>query len=347
MEVRRCTFDDPELAAYWRTIRFTDGLATDTWFQSYEWHRTWWEYYGKNAAHAELQLFALVDHSQPVAIVPLVLYTRKIFGTRIWRYVRWVGDTLHPYPDIIVRRVDALAAWQEFLQYWKAHFPDAWLELSGILPNHSICTIGQMGLEMKVQEDDSYLDLDLTADHRNLFQSHSGLSTSVKRWNSSRRYAWEFHRGYDKDLTRAMIDLNLETYVEKSYFSSERNTAFFQALCSRSSDAQWYSVVAFNDLPVSIMTGFSHKERLHYFRSGTTRMHEDPNMRLGAMNRHFLFQDMVQRGYRRFDFLRGEEPYKLDYQPRRTESDTWIIHTTGKTPRSSLASMIRQIRSKV
>jgi hypothetical protein len=83
---------------------------------------------------------------------------------------------------------------------------------------------------------------------------------------------------------------------------------------------------------------------MYFYQSGTDRDFAERDMRLGAMNLYHLLRSMPEHGYTEFNFLRGEEEYKLDYHPDRIESERWEIIPGSAATRHKLAQLFRSLK---
>ncbi len=344
MDIRQTSFEDPMLQAAWQELYNADDLATGTYFQSYEWNRTWWEFYGKPASNHSLLLLLLTEGSRITAIAPLYSGTRSMLNLPLWRRIRWIGDALPPYPDILVRSMHASEAWRAIFDYIGARYPSAWLELGGALSSGSLDGISDAAYERRTQPDDVYhwVDIPVRAGDDSWFTA--GLSKTLRRYRASGSITWEFsQRVLRTELLGHMISYNTSTFGAKSYFASAQNEAFFSALAERDASKTWYSTLSFEGVPVSVMFGFRRRDVLYFFLSGTTHAFPDPNVRLGGLNRYLLFKHMQESGIRRFDFLRGDDAYKLEYRPETMYSKTCTFIPHRKTGYYA-ATALRKLR---
>lgn len=70
----------------------------------------------------------------------------------------------------------------------------------------------------------------------------------------------------------------------------------------------WLSVLELDGEPAAAWYGFSDRDTVYFYQSG-----REPNFEresVGDVLMAIMIRRAIERGYRRFDFLRGEEPYK-------------------------------------
>jgi GNAT acetyltransferase-like protein len=347
MTVIESSFDDPDLLDAWKSIN--DSLATTriNFFQSVDWNRNWWLYYGEPNHKYELSLLLVRDDSGvAVAIAPLFYAVKKFAGIELWRRVHWIGYKLTPYPDLIVREGREAEVWQAVLDYINQQHSSAWFELGAIRKAHSLHHARLENYKLERKEDEHYLSVDVEdrkgSDDWCLKQG----KRSLKNW-SEPDYQWSFVNGYDADIQSTLVSLNIKRFGDASFFSDPVNKEFYDTLLAQSSDACWHTVIRYKKTIVSINSGFISANTLHYFISGTTRDFEVGIMRLGAMNLYFMFKNMLSLGYRHFDFLRGEEQYKLAYSPDVEVSEEWIISPEAVRVRPALARALRRFRKAI
>ena len=105
-----CEFD--ALEAGWKNL--VDNNTAISVFQSWEWQRTWWQYYGLNQP---LQIIVAYDDNEIVGIFPLYIQKRrilKVFEINQLRLIGTGGDTspddlgvlVHPnYEEDVLKKV--------------------------------------------------------------------------------------------------------------------------------------------------------------------------------------------------------------------------------------------------
>ncbi len=84
------------------------------------------------------------------------------------------------------------------------------------------------------------------------------------------------------------------------------------------------SFLDINGEHVSGVLGFEYNEKYYYYQTAF-----DPNYSYSVGNIHILYilKDLIARGLKEFDFLRGAEAYKLRWQPLLRNNNRIVMMT--------------------
>jgi len=77
----------------------------------------------------------------------------------------------------------------------------------------------------------------------------------------------------------------------------------------------WLSTLELDGTPAAAWYGFAHRDTVYFYQSG-----RDPRWAaesVGHVLMSMMIRRAIERGYRRFDFLRGAEPYKMQWTASR------------------------------
>jgi CelD/BcsL family acetyltransferase involved in cellulose biosynthesis len=116
--------------------------------------------------------------------------------------------------------------------------------------------------------------------------------------------------------------LHSERWAGVTAFSprvAELHREFARSLAQRG--ALWLSTLELNGMPAAAWYGFTDGDTVHFFQSGRSAEHEGDSV--GQVLMGMMIRRAIERGYRRFDFLRGDEPYKATWTSQR--SVTWEL----------------------
>ena len=88
----------------------------------------------------------------------------------------------------------------------------------------------------------------------------------------------------------------------------------------------WLSTLDLEGQPAAAWYGFSSGDTVYFYQGGRDPRWERESVGLVLMG--MMIQRAIQQGYRAFDFLRGDDPYKQQWTPaRRTTSETVIFRS--------------------
>jgi len=81
-------------------------------FQTFDWNRTWWKYFGD---FEKLQIFVLYDEDEVVGIAPLFLDTYTLFGISSFTCLRMIGSSVEKTKDGPLIGTNAYSDYLQFL----------------------------------------------------------------------------------------------------------------------------------------------------------------------------------------------------------------------------------------
>jgi CelD/BcsL family acetyltransferase involved in cellulose biosynthesis len=89
----------------------------------------------------------------------------------------------------------------------------------------------------------------------------------------------------------------------------------------------WLATLDLDGVPAAAWYGFSLGDTVYHYQSG-----RDPRWdqaRVGAVMIGLIIRRAIERGYRRLDFLRGEEPYKMAWTHTARRCSDVVVFRTG------------------
>ena len=287
-------------------------LGTNTIFQTYQWHRSWWNTYG-----SPLQpLFVTVsDGQQTRGLAPL--YVEHTAGHRV---VKFIGDGRADYCDLLAAgRADTVCSILRVL----SDYPD-WdlLNLGGVPADSSSVPAlrthcERLGLRVMVHEESICPSL--------VLHGHEGAARRLIDKPSLRRRQRYFERSGRleyRDLTSAAdIDPYLDQFFAQhtarwrmtnapSLFLDGANRDFYRELMSRLDGTSWllFTAIEFEARPIAFHYGFDYNDGLLYYKPSF-----DPAVAAwspGLVLVRHLIQRALQCGRRELDFTIGDEAFK-------------------------------------
>ena len=287
--------------------------GTNSVFQTYQWHRSWWHAYGSQ--HEPL-FVTVSDGHQTTGVAPLYAADTTT-GARV---VRFAGNGRADYCDLLagddVNTIAAMVAGLRDYVNWDV------LDLGG-LPSRSpsvsmlasLCE--QAGLSVMVR--DQFVCPTL------LVRGHEGAAQRILNKPSLRRRHNYFVRTgqlHFRDLrAAAAIAPYLEAFFEQhaarwsgtdtpSLFAEAANRAFFRELVSRLDGTGWllFSVVEFDGRPIAFHYGFDYNDALIWYKPSFDPAFAARSPGL-VLVRH-LIRRVLEDGLRELDFTIGDEPFK-------------------------------------
>ncbi len=312
LEIRREDLD--ALEAEWRDL--LPGASLRCAFAHPIWLRTWWQHFGGGR---ELLLLAARDGGKLLAVAPLM---RE--GSRL----TFAGDTqICDYMDICAARGDRAPLVAALL---RSLGEEPWSEIVlWALPEDSptlealpdICR--EMGLSLQQEVEDVCPQLDLPASVEEYFQR-----LDKKDRHELRRKLRKLPQGGEVSLevindpqgiSAAMDDfirMHVASRAEKAAFMTPQMEAFFRSLVpalAREGMAEM-TFLCLGGRRVAAVVCFRTEDELLLYNSGYDPAYA--GLSVGLLSKALALERAIQLGYKRFDFLRGAEPYKYDLGAR-------------------------------
>ncbi|NOY07187.1 MAG: GNAT family N-acetyltransferase, partial [Chlorobi bacterium] len=181
---------------------------------------------------------------------------------------------------------------------------------------------------------------DIEGFHPNL---RRGLKKALREFHSSDGWKWMIHAPHSPEDMEILKKLCKDRFGSNCFFQISRNTVFFDEMAKRMEDETFCSVLSKEGNVASIVMGFIHRDVFYYFLSGMSQGFEE--MRPGLLNLYFLIEHCKNRGCNAFDFLKGEERYKTEFNASREELDQYLIHTAHVGIGFKLYSLIHTIKN--
>jgi CelD/BcsL family acetyltransferase involved in cellulose biosynthesis len=302
--------------------------ASPVLFLTWQWQEDWWRAFG---GRRSLRLLAVWDSSgQLQGLLPLYEASPGTFGI--------VGGVeVSDYLDLLAPAGSEEEVWAALLQHrsaeaatWDLHCLRAASAAVTLLPSLA----PQYGLRARVSREERCPVLSLPATWDDYLERLSGKDRHELR-RKLRRLDRELPgtmvrshatvEGLEEAMT-AFLVLHRKSKPGKARFMDERMEEFFRAIARALLERGWLRLW-FLDLtgePVAACLTYEFWGSVGLYNSGfdPTRAALSPGIVLLC----HVIKDAIERGFRRFDFLRGEEPYKYAFGP--TPEDLFNVVVT-------------------
>ena len=296
------------LTSYW--INSGHHLKWDSVFVLPPWLEVWWRQFQPKA---ELYLGVVRQQSDIIGIAPLQVKERGAF---------FIGSTdVCDYMDFIV--VPGMES-----QFFNVILDDlrqrgiSYLDLRSLRPDSTVVTnlVGiarNRGYEVSCHQDAVSVGLDLPP----TWNEYLGMLTGQQRREvrrKLRRLGEMGSLGYrvveDKSAVHGVMDTFLnffsESRQEKAAFMTERRESFFRAMAETMAEIKLLrlGILELEAMPVAMLTCFDYNDSVYLYNSGY-----DPQYRslsVGLLSKALCIKDSIEKGVKKFDFLKGAEAYK-------------------------------------
>lgn len=311
----------------WNSL-LKNNLLGDNVFLTWEWLSTWWKHFGEGRKPLVL---LVEDEDEVIAIAPLMLSKYKLpsFGTI--KKVEFLGVRHSDYNNFIIlkREAECLRLIIDYLMDTVTDWD--WIELKEIPETAENANYLEMlfsyspsklKLEKRVCNTCPYISLPNSFDdlvQRLSKNMRKNLNYYSKR--ISKKHHVELKR-YDeagfsvKEAMELFIKLNEKRWESKGLLGSFRSKEvsfrnFHMNVAELFADEGWlglYFLTADGE-PVSAQYTFEYREKMFYYLGGFDPQYS--NYSVGNLTKKLLLERCIKNGFKEYDMMRGDEPYKL------------------------------------
>ena len=277
------------------------------------WLKVWWQEFG---AGAELHLGAIRQEEEVIGVAPLLVREGK---------TSFIGSAdVCDYLDFIVAPGRERDFFSVLLDDWREKGINQ-LDLSPVRPDSTVLTylvsIAQnRGYEVLCHPEDVSLELDLPS----TWDEYLAILNKKQRHEVRRklRRLWETgnveHRCVEvgrevEDYLDIFLKLFSLSRDEKASFMNPKMESFFRSLAKAMAEIGLLrlGIIQLGKVPAAMTMGFDYNDSHYLYNSAY-----DPQfnyLSVGLLCKVLCLKESIKKGRKKWDFLKGGEPYK--YQP--------------------------------
>jgi CelD/BcsL family acetyltransferase involved in cellulose biosynthesis len=296
------------LAASWRDLRHR--LRWNSVFILPCWLGVWWQEFG---AGAELYLCAVRQGQTVIGIAPLLVSGEN---------ASFIGSSdVCDYLDFVV----APGREQDFFDILLENLRQkgiSRLDLSSLRPDSTAATdlvgmAGNRGYEVSCKPEDVSFELDLPS----TWDEYLGMLTTKQRHEVRRKLRRLRQAGDvnyrlvdDSSAVPRILDIFLKLFrkssEDKAAFMTPRMESFFTSLAETMGEAGLlnFGILEFNGSPVAALMYLDYNDSVYLYNSGYDPQYS--SLSVGLLSKALCIRDSIERGKKKFDFLKGREAYK-------------------------------------
>ncbi len=296
--------------------------VTNTIFLTHEWQTVWWEHLGEG----DLFIIAVRnDDGMLVGIAPL-FRGRDSLGRQMMEFVGCFD--VSDYLDVIVDR-DFVAEVCHAVMDVLSGGDIAWdvLSLCNIPEASPTRTLlaemaGERGYHATLEKEDVCPIVTLPATWDEYLAMLSGkdrreLRRKVRKASRTARVEWQLLRTadeIDKHLD-IFFDLHQKSHPDKAAFMDAEMQAFFRGMAGVLARREWLelTLLKFDSVPVAATLSFDYNNDILLYNSGFEAEGYYASLSPGWVLTAYHIESAIERGKRRYDFLRGDEDYKYRF----------------------------------
>lgn len=277
-------------------------------FYTPDWSKVWWQHFGDGYT---LYLGAVRKAGNIIGIAPLCIKDSTVF---------FIGDTnVCDYLDFIIKPGDEQDFFGALLDNLAATGVRH-LNLSPVRGDSSVITsLAAIAQHRRLTFQRTNYDVSLDVSLPASWEEYLQLLTSKQRhelnrkWRRLHEVGEVFFRtsteGNSHDIT-TFIKLFRESRQDKARFLTPSMETFFWSLLNTMATAQRLrlNLLEINTVPAAATICLDYQDVVYLYNSGY-----DPKLSwlsVGLISKAMSIQDSIQRGKKRFDFLKGGEQYK-------------------------------------
>ena len=296
------------LASSWPDLR--QRLRWDSVFVLPCWLGVWWQEFG---AGAELYLAAVRQEDTVIGVAPLLVQGDQ---------ASFVGSAdVCDYLDFVVAPGSERDFFGTLLDNLKQKGISR-LDLHSLRPDSTVATdvvsmAEDRGYELSCKQEDVSFELDLPS----TWDEYVGM-LSTKQRHEVRRKLRRLHQAGDvnyyliddSEAVPRILDTFLKLFrksrEDKAAFMTPRMESFFTSLAETMGEAGLlnFGVLEFNASPVAALMYLDYKDTVYLYNSGYDPRYA--SLSVGFLSKVLCIKDSIERGKKRFDFLKGPEAYK-------------------------------------
>jgi CelD/BcsL family acetyltransferase involved in cellulose biosynthesis len=123
----------------------------------------------------------------------------------------------------------------------------------------------------------------------------------------------DYGTGRLEEGLRRLVTLHEQRWAGAGTFSDPRVTRLHRCFAEDAArrGRLWLATLDLDGVPAAAWYGFADRDTVYFYQSGRDPGREDQSV--GAVLMGMMIRRAIERGYRRFDFLRGDEAYKLQW----------------------------------
>ncbi|UCG84528.1 MAG: GNAT family N-acetyltransferase [Dehalococcoidia bacterium] len=274
------------------------------------WLEAWWRVFG---AGAEEHLCGVTEDERIIGIAPLMINDGR---------ASFIGSAdVCDYMDFVVEPGREGAFFTVILDYLKqTEVSELYLEAlrsDSAALTHLIDIAKTQGYTTSCSLEDVSLDLELPPTWEGYLDTLSPkqrreVGRKLRRLYEAGDIEYRIFENPDSIMDTMDLFLRLlrDSRSDKAAFMTERMESFFNSIAETMAEAGLLrmGVLSIHTLPVASIMSFDYNDSIYLYNSGYDPPHG--YLSVGLLSKVFSIKDSIERGRKRYDFLKGAEEYK-------------------------------------
>jgi CelD/BcsL family acetyltransferase involved in cellulose biosynthesis len=315
-------------------------------FQTFEWLRTWWTYFGRGR---RLLILAFDRNGETEGIAPLFHEKEKVLGIPVATRLQFIGAELSDYLSVIAARGSEDAVMAAFAQ-WLAGHRRTWdvFDLEDVPETSASFALlpGRLesaGLSVYRYQGNVCPRVSLPASEAEMMRQlgPSGaynLKRKSKRLKANFRSDVRLIRRPEDPIGGAIDDFAVihggrwKSQGHPSAFDDPDHRAFHKEVCGKLAERGWLRIffLDIDEEPAAVCFSFNFRSTIYMYQSNAHGGEEVMKCSPGLLVRSTAIVEGIAEGMRVFDFMRGNEPYKYR-EWGAYDVNNWLIRSSSHT----------------
>jgi CelD/BcsL family acetyltransferase involved in cellulose biosynthesis len=292
-------------------------------FLTWEWLSTWWKHFGDDRIFS---LITVSDDEKLIAAAPLMNSKYKLAGLKLTK-MEFIGTPAADYQTFLLADKKAECA-KLMLDYAKSKV-SSWdcMEFEDIPEDSETIKILSNCSTKKLRFDERNLNICpyiiLPTRFEDYFQGlGSNWRRNMRRWEKRLKNEFKVNFYIHKDLGTLEKAMKKFFYLHQVKWQSEKRSGAFADPKFRDfhlnvaklfAERGWLNLcfLTLNDEPVSAIYAFKYGNKMFNYLTGFDPAFSD--YRVGHLLFMYSIKDSIENGLREFDFMRGDESYKQQW----------------------------------
>jgi CelD/BcsL family acetyltransferase involved in cellulose biosynthesis len=300
------TFDS--IASYWLDSRLS--LSWDCLFVLPAWLKVWWNEFGSGRRP---YLCAVRHKDELIGIAPLMIQAESAC---------LMGDSdVCDYLDVIVTPGRGTEFFEVLLQHLRqqdiSRLDLGALRADSIVFSNLAAAAKRFNYTVLSEPQDVSMELNLPSTWDDFLKLLTGkerheIRRKLRRLKESARV--NFRVIESQAEVNAEIDLFLDLFklnrADKSDFMTDQRACFFRSLAGAMAEARMLKLffLDLDETPAAAVMCFDYHSTVYLYNNGYDNQYR--SLSVGLLSKVFTIQDSIQRGKKKYDFLKGTEVYK-------------------------------------
>ncbi len=320
------TFDESKLKESWNGL--VQQLPSDNIHLTWEWLSSWWQYYGEGK---NLYILTAEEEGHVLGIFPLMKSKTTILPMFHLNEILFAGTGLTDYHEFILpdRKEECIDAFFKYMKNESWHImrfrqipeiSDTFSLLEFYIQKKNPC----WGIKKTFLYPCPYLSLEQA------FESYYGGFKKKKRYNINRQIKQLNQQGTLQYRSMSLNSSNSESYLNQIFklhqerwrikkercqfpLTSKVNQKFFKHVTQLFGDKNQLKLfmLHLDEELIAYIYGFQYNHILYDWNTAYHPQYHPYSV--GKILHRFALEELMASEFKEFDFMRGAEPYKMQF----------------------------------